>query len=169
MSNIIPKELTKDIAELKKLSYEELEAKQKELETERLKITAVQSEKKHEKIIALQQELDDLLKLVSAKEEEIAALLPNEGITKKDKRPYNKVAKGSKPAAKAKKGKRDSSLKETILAFLKSKGKDGAHVDEIAKHAGKPKANINAFMATTGKKNGVKGKGNRSGIYFLAK
>src|ERR1039458_8560250 len=86
MINTIPKELTKELAELQKLSYEELEAKQKQLEAERLKIAAVQSEKKHEKIISLQQELDDLLKLVSAKEEEIAELLPNEGLTKKGKR-----------------------------------------------------------------------------------
>jgi hypothetical protein len=167
MSNTIPKELTKELAELKKLSYEELEAKQRELEAERLKIATVQSEKKHERIITLQQELNDLLKLVSAKEEEIAELLPNEGLTKKGKGGHKK-AKAAKPVkVKKGKGKRDTGLKETILDFLRSKGKAGAHVDEIAKHADKPKANINAFLASTGKKHGVKGKGKRSGIYFL--
>jgi hypothetical protein len=63
--------------------------------------------------------------------------------------------------------KRDSGLKDTVLEFLKTKGKEGAHVNDIVKHTGKPKANINAFLATTGKKAGIKGKGSRSGIYFL--
>jgi hypothetical protein len=66
-------------------------------------------------------------------------------------------------------GKRDSKLKDVILAFLKEKGKDGAHVNDISVQTGKPKANINAFLASTGKKYGVKSKGKRSGIYFLSK
>ncbi len=111
---------------------------------------------------ALYKEIASLEEQILGKKSLLATLHGEAHVTK-GKRGPKKGARGRKKGT----GGRKTELKGAILEFLKSKGKEGAHVDDIVKHIGKPKANINAFLATTGKKNGVKAKGNRSGIYFI--
>jgi hypothetical protein len=62
------------------------------------------------------------------------------------------VAKKGKPAAKRgrKSGKRGA-LGEGILKFLSTKGKEGAHIKDIAAHVGAKPANVTAWTYTTGK------------------
>jgi len=151
------KEIAKDVAAMESvinnLSYEKLQElldskKQTEIENKTKELTAAKG-------------------IVASLEAQLVKLGVVTAPVAPAKRTYIKKAGKAPKAAKKTTGKRDGGLKETILKFLSIKGKDGAHVDDIAKHAGKPKANINAFLATTGKKAGVKSKGNRSGIYFI--
>jgi hypothetical protein len=124
--------------------------------------------KKSERISVLEKEISELEQSLAGKKNEFAELTgvsaaPKE---KRGRKPKGFASIGKKEAKNSSRG-RSSGLKDKIVAFLSSKGKEGAHVDDIAKHVGKPKANVNAFLATTGKKAGVKGKGKRSGIYYL--
>lgn len=123
--------------------------------------------KKSERISTLEKEIAELEQSLSSKKSELTELTgsPAPVKAKRGRKPkgFSTVAKAAKNTSRG----RSSRLKEKVVAFLSSKGKEGAHIDEIAKHLGKPKANVNAFLATTGKKAGVKGKGKRSGIYYL--
>ena len=136
-----------------------------------LELKALLEQKKEAEIDKVKKELSSAEGIVASLKAQLVNLgveapAANEGTLKgKRGRPRKNNFNPTKP--KKSKGKRDSGLKDTILTFLTSKGKEGAHVDDIAKHTGKPKANINAFLATTGKKAGIKGKGHRSGVYFL--
>ena len=135
------------------LSYEELKS--------------LLESKRSEKVSTLQKEIAELEASLTAKNAELAEL---KGLGTRIKSKRGRKPKGRKTTRKSSKSAgrgRSSGLKDKVLAFLGGKGKEGAHVEEIAQHVGKPKVNVNAFLATTGKKAGIKGKGKRSGIYYL--
>ena len=134
----------------KDMTYEELEA--------------LMEGKKKDAVKALKSEVAELRAILSKKEAKLEKMTGVPVVV-----PGRRGRKPGSGKTGAPRGKRSSGLKNAVLSFLGTKGKEGAHVDDIAKHVGKPKANVNAFLATTGKKNGVKGKGKRSGIYFLEK
>ena len=141
---------SKDAADL---TYEELKA--------------LLENKKTEKVSTLQKEITELEQSLSGKKNQLAELT---GVSSPVGAKRGRKPKGFSTIAQVPKAKsrgQSSGLKDKVLAFLGSKGKEGAHVNDIAKHLGKPKANVNAFLATTGRKAGVKGKGKRSGIYYL--
>lgn len=62
------------------------------------------------------------------------------------------VGKNGKIASKQrrKRGKHGA-LGKSILKFLSSKGKEGAHIKDIASHVGTKPANVTAWTYTTGK------------------
>ena len=102
-----------------------------------------------------------LSKRIAEVREELAHLLHLEsfaanGPTKKRGRPAKAqtevISKNSKPATKRgrKFGKRGV-LGSKILQFLSTKGKEGAHVNEIATAVGTKPANVTAWTYTTGK------------------
>jgi hypothetical protein len=68
------------------------------------------------------------------------------------KTPNREVAKNGKPTSKQgrKSGKRGA-LGKDILKFLSTKGKEGAHVKDIAAQVGSKPANVTAWTYTTGK------------------
>lgn len=69
------------------------------------------------------------------------AKIKNEGPVKAGKPARQRIRRSSKRGA----------LGETILKFLGTKGKEGAHVKEIAIHAGTKPGNVTAWTYTTGK------------------
>jgi uncharacterized small protein (DUF1192 family) len=124
--------------------------------------------KRNERVSTLQKEIGELEASLSEKKSELAELSGLGAVlqTRRGRKPKTIVAATRKNPKGARRS-RSSGLKDKILVFLGPKGKAGAHVDEIAQHVGKPKVNVNAFLATTGKKAGIKGKGRRSGVYYL--
>jgi hypothetical protein len=58
----------------------------------------------------------------------------------------------AKPGRKAKRAKRGA-LGESILKYLSTKGKEGAHVKDIAVAAKSKPVNVTAWFYSTGKKN----------------
>ena len=102
-----------------------------------------------------------LSKRIAEVRQELAQLLHLEsfasgGSAKKRGRPAkiqgNGAVKKSKPASKRgrKPGKRGA-LGQNILKFLSTKGKEGAHVKDIAVQVGTKPANVTAWTYTTGK------------------
>jgi hypothetical protein len=102
-----------------------------------------------------------LSKRIAEVRQELAQLLHLEtfigkGSAKKRGRPAK--AKGgdgvnngkTSPKRGRKSGKRGA-LGEKILKFLTAKGKEGAHVKDIAAHTGTKPANVTAWTYTTGK------------------
>ena len=102
-----------------------------------------------------------LSKRISEVREELARLLHLEsfttgGTSKKRGRPAkiqdSGVVKKGKPASKrGRKSAKRGALGKGILKFLSTKGKDGAHVKDIAAHVGSLPANVTAWTYTTGK------------------
>lgn len=89
--------------------------------------------------------------------EELAHLLHLESFVgskpkaKRGRKPGSTAAKAPKAKA-AKRGKRGA-LGEGILKFLSTKGKEGAHVKDIASATSNQPANVTAYFYGTGKKN----------------
>jgi hypothetical protein len=102
-----------------------------------------------------------LSKRITEVKEELAQLLHLEsfigkGSSKKRGRPAKSkggdVVNIGKPAAKkGRKSAKRGALGAKILKFLSSKGKEGAHVKDIAVYAGSKPANVTAWTYTTGK------------------
>lgn len=64
----------------------------------------------------------------------------------------SKVAKNSKSVTKrSRKGGKRGALGASILKFLASEGKEGAHVKDIAAHVGTKPGNVTAWAYSTGK------------------
>ena len=62
------------------------------------------------------------------------------------------TVKSEKPTAtRGRKSSKRGSLGAGILKFLSTKGKEGAHVKDIATHVGTKAANVTAWTYTTGK------------------
>ena len=98
-----------------------------------------------------------LTKRIAEVREELEHLLHIEGLlggkpAKKRGRPAGsgKKTAAAKPAKKAKRGKRGN-LSEDILKFLSTKGKEGAHVKDIAAAVGSKPVNVTAWTYSTGK------------------
>ena len=101
-----------------------------------------------------------LAKRIQEVKQELSHLLHLEsyvgGTTKKRGRPAKSTgkdaSKGVKPKGKGrrKSGKRGA-LGSKILEFLGTKGKEGAHVKDIAAAVGTKPANVTAWIYTTGK------------------
>ena len=88
--------------------------------------------------------------------EELAKLLHLETfLTVKPKRgrpAHSTKTRTEKPVAKkGRKGKKRGNLTAAILKYLSTKGKEGAHVKDIAAHVGTKPANVTAWTYTTGK------------------
>jgi hypothetical protein len=86
--------------------------------------------------------------------DELAKLLHLESfLTPKPKRgrPMRSVMTDKPVAKKGRKGKKRGNLSATILKYLSAKGKEGAHVRDIAAHVGTKPANVTAWTYTTGK------------------
>jgi hypothetical protein len=106
-------------------------------------------------------DIKGLTKRISQLKEELAHLLHLEsyvkGTGKKRGRPAKVSASGEvvnngKPAAARKtKSKKRGALGGKILKYLATKGKEGAHVKDIANHVGSKPANITAWAYSTGK------------------
>ena len=88
-------------------------------------------------------------------EAELAQLLHLKSFLGTPAKRGRKPTKPAKVKVKKTRGKRGA-LGESILKFLSTKGKEGAHVKDIASHVGTKPTNITAFAYTTGKKKGVK-------------
>jgi hypothetical protein len=65
--------------------------------------------------------------------------------------PKTRKGKGGRKPGTAKKGKRGK-VGESILKFLSTKGKEGAHISAIAEHVGAKTGNVTAWFYSTGKK-----------------
>jgi len=97
-----------------------------------------------------------LAKRISEVREELEHLLHIEGLLggktgKKRGRPAGST-KAAKPAKKAKRGsKKRGNLSADILKFLSTKGKEGAHVKDIAAAVGSKPVNVTAWTYSTGK------------------
>jgi len=102
-----------------------------------------------------------LSKRISEVREELARLIHLEsfvtgGSSKKRGRPAKTqasgvVKKGKPPGKRRRKSGKRGALGVSILKFLSSKGKEGAHVKDIATHVGTKPANVTAWTYTTGK------------------
>jgi len=109
------------------------------------------------RVLNLTERKDDLIKLVSEIETEIAKTLS--GVTaplaKTISKSVSKPAKVAKKSAKARKGKRGGKrggLKDRILALLDAAGPKGLRVKDIARQLGSSPGNISVWFSTTGKK-----------------
>jgi hypothetical protein len=74
-----------------------------------------------------------------------------------------KAVKTVKPAKKVKRAKRGK-LGESILKFLSTKGKEGAHAKDIAAAVGSKVPNVTAWFYSTGKKTTKKLGGNKFAV-----
>ena len=105
-----------------------------------MSIDFIDSKKLAARIAELKEELAQLLHLQT-----FVSTKPKRG-----RPPGTKVS--AKPAKSGKRAKRGK-LGESILKFLSGKGKEGAHIKDIAAAAGAKVANVTAWFYSTGKKN----------------
>ncbi len=115
--------------------------------------------KKDQEIESVTHKLKEARGIVSALEAQLLNLGVETGVTlKAGRKPVGLVRVGRKAApkpanvTKKAKGKRGA-VGEAILKYLSTKGKEGAHVKDIAAHVGNKPANVTAyFYAGAGKK-----------------
>jgi uncharacterized protein YjcR len=111
------------------------------------------------RVLNLTERKDELVKLVSELETEIAKSLTGakatfgKAFSKAVSKPVSqpaKVAKKPAKAAKAAKGKRGG-LKDRVLALLAAAGDKGLRVKDIASKLGTSTGNVSVWFSTTGK------------------
>jgi hypothetical protein len=132
-------------------------------------LKALLDTKKQELLATLSAEIVELESNLANKRVQLEELTGAPAEVKRRGRPagLGKKTKIKGPIGKkSTKGGKRWSAKDLIIAFLKSKGKDGAHLSEIVQASGKKKNQISAFLATTGKKLGIVGTG-KKGFYYL--
>lgn len=105
------------------------------------------------RVLTLTERKDELVKLVSELENEIAKVLsgvaaPFVTATEKKESVSSRTSRKSKSPRKGKSG----GLKEKILSALENAGAGGLKIKEIATKVGVPAGNVSVWFSTTGKK-----------------
>ncbi|MCK9361942.1 hypothetical protein M0Q28_07035 [Patescibacteria group bacterium] len=108
------------------------------------------------RVLNLTERKDELVKLVSELETEIAKSLTGakatfgKAFSKAVSKPVSQPSKVAKKPAKARKGKRGG-LKDRVLALLAAAGDKGLRVKDIASKLGTSTGNVSVWFSTTGK------------------